>query len=449
MFQYPKGEVTMKTSLILILISALLPLTGAWAQDDHGRQGNNGCGGNGGGGGENPKPAKHPRNNKPRNRGRSNNGNRNGNRTPNGNNAGAHHFTTGSQGSHGNSAAPNNHFQNHNSANPSQGAAWNHSTQVSPRLRSMGITRVPQPITNRHNLLTADASHSTFAQPRMGPNGAALHASVIAPRGANAAIVQSHMTTFSHNAAFTAQVNVYTNHETIANHYYWHTWNGTNYCHYYDSWGYHWYGWYWGGNCFWTRWYGNNWWWYDPVAFRWCYWNNGGWWWQDPYHMNVLYVYNNNQYVPANSTDGTAAANASPEASYQSKDGTRKVTIVGGDAFLYDTVQGETDNKPVYLGSGVKEAKFSNAQEGKPLQILLVFDDGSFQMFDSDGNAFNQGSNDPQANNQPPDGQQPDNSQANNPPSNSQQPDNSQTNNPPPSNPQPNQPPPNGGASFQ
>ncbi len=386
----------MKTSLALILILALFPLTSVWAQDDHGRHGKDGWGDNSGGGMGNPQPEKHYKNNKPKNRVR------NGNRPPAGaNNNGARHFTPRPQGS-----PNNNHFQNHNPSNSSQGAGWNHPNQVSPRLRNLGVTRLPQPIADRKNILTADAGHSTFTQPRMGPDGAALHASVLAPRGANAAIVQTHMTTFTHNTAFTAQVGIYNNQETISNHYYWHSWNGTNYCHYYDSWGYHWYGWYWGNHCFWTRWYGNNWWWYDPVAFRWCYWYNGGWWWQDPYHVNVVYMYNNDQYVPANSTDTVQAPNpsASAETSYNSKDGTRMVKIVGGDAFLYDTAEGETDNKPVYLGSNVKEVKFSSAQGEKPLQVLLVFDDGSFQMFDSDGNAFNQGSNDPQPNNQPPNG---------------------------------------------
>jgi len=396
----------MKTVLVLTLALALLPLTGAWAQDDHGRHDKDGWGGNSGGGQENPNGGKHGKA-KPRNKPRFNNGNRN----PGGaHNNGIRHFNARPQGNNGTAGA--HQFQHPNQANPSQGGGWNHSNQVSPRLRSMGITHVPQPITNRNNILTADARHSTFTQPRVGPNGSALHASVIAPRGANAAIVQSHMTTFTHNTAFTAQVNLYNNQETVANHYYWHTWNGTNYCHYYDPWGYHWYGWYWGGNCFWTRWYGNNWWWYDPVAFRWCYWHEGGWWWQDPAQVNIVYVYNNGQYVPANSTDTAAQAanpgmNPSTEASYSSKDGSRMVKIVGGDAFLYDTVPGETDNKPVYLGSNVKEAKFSSAQEGKPLQVLLVFDDGSFQMFDSDGNPFGQESSDPQPENPQPNNQAP------------------------------------------
>jgi hypothetical protein len=263
-------------------------------------------------------------------------------------------------------------------------------------------------------MLTADAQHSTINRPMVGPSGEALHASVIEPRGANALIVQNHMNGFAHNATFTAQIGVYNTHETMANHYYWHSWGGYNYCHYYDPWGYHWYGWYWGGSCFWTRWYGNNWWWYDPVYFRWCYWHDGGWWWQDPYQTQVIYVYNNGQYesatAPANQTASNAPAPENgqapagqapgPSASYSSKDGTRMVKIAGGDAFLYDTAPGDTNNKPYYLGSGVKEVKFSGGQNGGPLQILLIMDDGSFQMLDADGNPINasNGASNPPAN---------------------------------------------------
>ncbi|HEV2355434.1 MAG TPA: hypothetical protein VGR89_14395, partial [Puia sp.] len=171
--------------------------------------------------------------------------------------------------------------------------------------------------------------------------------------------------------------------------------------HYYDPWGYHWYGWYWGGNCFWSRWYGGNWWWYDPVYYRWCYWHDGGWWWQDPAQVNIVYVYNNGQYEQANSAEaattgvqtaptgpGQEPAGSAATASFSSKDGTRMVKIVNGDAFLYDTVQGE-DNKPYFLASGVKEVKFSEGN-GKDPQVLAIFEDGSFQMYDSDGNAYNQ-----------------------------------------------------------
>ncbi len=304
------------------------------------------------------------------------------------------------------------HFNRANAGNNqrAQGQAYqpggsNHPQAVSPGLRNMGITRLP-PTLARGKMLNADPGHSAFIQPRVGPGGEALRAAVIEPRGASAVVIQSHMNGFVRNAAFTAQINIYNHNEVVANHYYWHSWGGYNYCHFYDAWGYHWYGWYWGGQCFWTRWYAGNWWWYDPALFRWCYWYNGWWWWQDPYQVDAVYIYNNGQYEPATSTQGAATAQAAPGqpaapapqegslagVSFNSKDGTRMVKIVNGDAFLYDTAPGETGNKPFYLGSSVKEVKFSNGQNGQPLQILVIFNDDSFQMFDSDGNPANQGS---------------------------------------------------------
>lgn len=270
----------------------------------------------------------------------------------------------------------------------------------------MGVRSLPHPM-NRHNLLAADRAHSTMTRPLAGPHGEALRASLIEPHGANAVVVRNHMNTFVNNAAFSAQINVYNTHETVANHYYWHTWGGYNYCHYYDPWGYHWYGWYWGGHCFWSRWYLGNWWWYDPVYYRWCYWHDGGWWWQDPARVNVVYIYDNGQYEPADSTEATADMNAptgpgqepagsAAPVSFSSQDGTRMVKVVNGDAFLYDTVQGE-DGKPFFLASGVKEVKFSGG-DGKPLQVLAIFEDGSFQLYDSDGNAYNTGGGDAAAN---------------------------------------------------
>jgi hypothetical protein len=151
--------------------------------------------------------------------------------------------------------------------------------------------------------------------------------------------------------------------------------------------------------------------------------------------VTVVYVYNNGQYVPANSGDTTitttTVTNPSPSgstayteaenppapetavnsnagisqpaaanpinpattASFPCKDGTRTVKIISGDAFLYDTVAGETGNKPVFLASGVKQVKYSNPGNGKPLQIMLVMTDRSFELFDSDGNPYSGQSN--------------------------------------------------------
>ncbi|HJT24897.1 MAG TPA: hypothetical protein VJ873_09985 [bacterium] len=386
----------MKTTLVLAVILVLSPVA-VRAQDGHGRHMGDGMNnggpsfGNPGEKGDNSDTGKHPKNTRPKSpknnlRFNNNHGISNG---THGNVI--HRFNNKNEGSTGNPNGFKNKSLDHRATGSPHGNAWGHTKQVPAQLKKLGVSHLPHPILDHKKILNADSHHSTFTQPKLGPNGKTLHASLLEPRGANVHIVQNHMNHIVNNTSFTAQVNIYNNQETVANHYYWHTWNGTNYCHYYDSWGYHWYGWYWGDQCFWTRWYGGNWWWYDPVYYRWCYWYDGWWWWQDPYHVNVVYIYNNDQYVPANSGNTVEAGEDSAEASYRSKDGTRMVKIVDGDAFLYDTIEGEEDNKPVYLASNVKEVKFSSAREEKPLQVLLVFDDGSFEMFDSDGNPYTGG----------------------------------------------------------
>ncbi len=381
----------MNKPLAVFLTLILFSSAAVWAQDGkyRGSGGGSGYGDNKGNG----HPKKGNRNGRNQRRSnRANPGVRNGQTSP-------HQFDRNGGNRPAGQAAQPHGFTNHPS---------NQSQRISPHLQSMGITHLPHPLA-RSNILMADRTHSTFTRPSTGPDGHALQASVIEPRGANAVVVQNHMNGFAGNATFTAQIGGYNRSEIAVNHYYWHSWGGYNYCHYYDPWGYHWYGWYWGGNCFWSRWYAGNFWWYDPVYYRWCYWHQGYWWWQDP-SVNVTYVYNNGQYesatAPANQTASTApppgngqapgtAQVPGPSVSYSSKDGSRMVKISGGDAFLYDIAPGDTDNKPFYLASGVKEVKFSNGQDGKPLQILAIFDDGSFQMFDADGNPANGGTNPP------------------------------------------------------
>ena len=86
---------------------------------------------------------------------------------------------------------------------------------------------------------------------------------------------------------------------------------------------------------------------------------------------------------------------------YYSNDGSREVKVVGADAFLYD-VSGQNAFKPVYLGTNVTSAKFSNTSTGKPLQVMLLFSDGSFELFDDQGNSVNGGNNSSGNDNQPP-----------------------------------------------
>ncbi|HVZ80531.1 MAG TPA: hypothetical protein VHE12_06955 [bacterium] len=261
--------------------------------------------------------------------------------------------------------------------------------EISPQMKEIGIKRIPAESPRHDQFLRTDAVHSRFTPPSVGPKGQSLKASLLMPKKTNAAVIQSHMKTFSSNKAFLAQINVYNTHETMANHYYWHTWNGNSYCHYYDPWGYHWYGWYWHGSCFWARWYDNYWWWYDPTYSRWCYWNDGYWWWNDPYRVNVVYVYHDGDYVPSSSGEVEAPSAQASEVDFKSRNGDRTVKVFGEDAFLYDTDQDGSDNKPVYLASHVKEVKFSLPGSGRPMQIMLILEDGSFELFDWDGNPYN------------------------------------------------------------
>jgi hypothetical protein len=42
--------------------------------------------------------------------------------------------------------------------------------------------------------------------------------------------------------------------------------------------------------------------------------------------------------------------------------------------------------KAKYLASGVTDVRFSNTDNGKPLQIMLSLSDGTFELYDADGN---------------------------------------------------------------
>jgi hypothetical protein len=176
----------------------------------------------------------------------------------------------------------------------------------------------------------------------------------------------------------------------------WHTADGIRYAHRYHR-GHHWYGFYHGHDFYWTRYHHNRWWWYDPAFSHWVYWSNGSWWWPGP--SNVLYVYHNNSYTPytevsANATIPQPPAELEPPTTpedigggaWDSPDGTRMVQIAGADseAFLYEKSGGESKYLE-YLGKHVKAVRFSEAKNGKPAQILLDFENGSFALFSLDG----------------------------------------------------------------
>jgi hypothetical protein len=264
---------------------------------------------------------------------------------------------------------------------------------VRKKLQKIGVTTAPSYITDRSEIIHTDRAHSTIHFPPNGPNREALSASSVSPRHFNDGIVRDQMARVG-NDAWREKVQGLNRSETRVNNYYWHQDDGFNYCHYLDGNGYHWYGWYVGNQFFWNRYFNSRWWWYDSDFDRWCFWNNGFWWWQDPYHMGDLYCYNNDAYIPCNSAQDqvvvTASDNPSNEATYVSSDDTRVVKLYGDtqDAYLYDRANPPAF-EPVYLASGVKSVQFSNTGNGRPLEIILSLNDGSFDMFDGQGNPYN------------------------------------------------------------
>jgi hypothetical protein len=268
---------------------------------------------------------------------------------------------------------------------------------VRKKLQKIGVSREPSLITDRSEIVHTSRQYSSIYFPTQGPNRLALNATAISPRHFNDPIVRDHMALVD-GADWHARIEGFNASEIARNHYFWHTDNSFNYCHYIDNQGYHWWGWYAGGQFFWNRYYGGRWWWYDSDFDRWCFWNEGYWWWQDPYHVGDLYCYNDDSYIPCNSANDQVVVTSSDTTesqAYNSPDGTRQVKVVPGsqDAFLYDTTNPPTFD-PVYLASGVESVSFSDTSNGRPLEIVLKLNDGSFDMFDGNGNSYGPGTND-------------------------------------------------------
>ncbi len=293
------------------------------------------------------------------------------------------------------------------------------SNVVSPSLRRMGVSSVPRSLSSQA-LLSHNMSGSEPGMPSRGPDGRAFSASTVSPSRMSSAGIRNQMAAIANSRGFGAEVNARLTFNGRPGNYYWHSWNGYNYCNYYDRFGNLWWGWYFGGAFFWTQFYWGNWWWYDPWWGNWCWWWNGWWWWEDP-ATTTVYVYNNGNYTPAqsngdngNNNNGSAGYNpedyggpvygtdgklVQPNSGYSesnpaprdengsvdftSQDGKVKVTVSSqGDAFLYDLKNPKA--KPVYLDSNVDEVKFSSAESG-PTRILLLFKDGTFETFNEDG----------------------------------------------------------------
>ncbi len=219
------------------------------------------------------------------------------------------------------------------------------------------------------------------------------------------------MASISRGTAFSGRIASLNRSDVLRNNYYWHSWGGWNYCHYFDRWGCNWFGWCWGDSFFWTQYYGDNWWWYDSWGARWCYWWGNEWYWQDP-GTNTVYIYENGNYAPTDQADANAGGNSYNQpptngnvagssnmeensnlskdiVEFPSQDKTRMVKIVGGegDAFLYDSAKNSF--KPLFLESDVKDVKFSKNSKGA-MEIKLILNDGSYEKFDAQGKQLNE-----------------------------------------------------------
>lgn len=109
--------------------------------------------------------------------------------------------------------------------------------------------------------------------------------------------------------------------------------------------------------------------------------------------MGDLYCYDDGSYVPVNSAEDqivVSGAEEPNETTYSSPDGSRNIKVVqgDGDAFLYDASAVPAFD-PIYLASGVQSVQFSDVSNGRPLEIVVKLNDGSFDLFDSQGNAYN------------------------------------------------------------
>ena len=265
---------------------------------------------------------------------------------------------------------------------------------VRKKLQKLGVTQEPALITDRAQMIHTARRYSTIQPPNQGLNGSALHATAVSPRHYNDEIVRDHMALVD-SSNWHARIQGFNSSEFQRNHYYWHADNSFNYCHYIDNQGYHWWGWYVGDQFFWNRYYGGRWWWYDPDFDRWCFWNEGFWWWQDPYHVGDIYCYNNDAYIPCNSANDQEVVTEPSDENYHvynAPDGSCVVRVLADtqDAFLYDTDDPNATH-PIYLASGVESVSFSDTSTGRSLEVLLKLNDGSFDLFDDDGNPYGPG----------------------------------------------------------
>jgi hypothetical protein len=300
------------------------------------------------------------------------------------------------------------------------------SRSSSPHYQSNGVSGFSR-FDNRGPHLPEGLRNPVSGFPSRGPNGQSFSASLVSAHGMGSAPVRGQMSAIVHDARFLGRIQTYDATENRAGHYAWHSWNGVNFCHYHGRWGSDWYGWNVGGHFFWTQYYAGNFWSYNPVDTSWCYWNTGSGLWQDPDSAadyaddnggtDSAVASNNaqednsqdnngetadrggNQAPDANDNAQASASNPSAQKDdgqgqdpnvFKSPDGLRMVEIQddSGDAYLYDIVGGK-DSKPIFLSSHVAGVKYSN--KAGETQILVLTDDGGFQVFNADGSPITRG----------------------------------------------------------
>lgn len=166
------------------------------------------------------------------------------------------------------------------------------------RLSQMGVSRMPRRTAGRQ---VSDPAHSRAPVPETGFDGRPVSGGPI-PRGSwSGSAVRGQMgyISSSRNGFTRDRVSAQISSESTPGRYYWHQGSGFNYCHYRDDYGADWFGWYMGDAFFWTQFYDGGWWIYDDEQGRWCYWSHGNWWWQDPGDPQMVYLYDNGDYIPA------------------------------------------------------------------------------------------------------------------------------------------------------
>ena len=288
----------------------------------------------------------------------------------------------GRRGSRGGGASPGGR-----SAAPRRAGAA--GPRVLIRMRRFSVPR-PAPIRSPAHVVR-DRRRITW--PRFDGSGAAIS------KQAAKAPPQSHAS-IARNGSLVRNILARQRAETVPGRYYWHADNKVKYAHYYDRQGIQWYGFYHGPAFYWTRHYEGRWWWYDQRAQRWVYWADGFWWWQAPsgtpfvYVENNYYPYEQPGVVTVNEPEPLPPPTSTPSSSSEgrsttSPDGARMVQVFGpkSEAFLYNTSAAEPAFLK-YLGQDVDKVAFSSRTAASP-QVLLNFKDGSFAIYDQDGNPQN------------------------------------------------------------